>query len=193
MKTFRQVAWYGKLPERGDFVGRGLPARWRADWDEWLQRGLALAATMLDERELRERLDGFTPWRYVALPASGETWCGIMVPSRDRVGRAFPLTLVERISAATSPAESAARLAKLLPAAAAGPEALEEAIAALPPRTLEESSQAGASARQPCSFWWPLAAASASDPLVASWPPAPSLLPELLGSYPASQHTAMAE
>jgi type VI secretion system protein ImpM len=192
MKTLREVAWYGKLPERGDFVGRGLPPRWRADWDEWLQRGLALAATTLGEGELRERLGGFTPWRYVALPASGETWCGIMVPSRDRVGRAFPLTLVERISAATSPAESAARLAKLLPAAAEGPEALEQAIAALPPGSLRESAPA-ASARQPCSFWWPLAAASASDPLVASWPPAPSLLPELLGRYPASHQTAMAE
>jgi len=182
VKTSRQVAWYGKLPDRGDFVGRGLPARWRADWDEWLQRGLALAATTLDGGELRERLGSFAPWRYVALPASGETWCGIMVPSRDRVGRVFPLTLVERTSAATSPHESAARLAGLLPAAAAGPEALEAAIAALPPRSQHELPHAGASGRQPCSFWWPLSAAGATDPLVASWPPAPALLLELLGS-----------
>ena len=191
VKTVRQVAWYGKLPERGDFVGRGLPARWRADWDGWLQQGLVLAATTLEGGELRERLGSFTPWRYVAQAASGETWCGIMVPSRDRVGRAFPLTLVERTSAATSADESAARLASLLPAAAAGPEALEAAIAALSPRPQLESAQVDAPARQACSFWWPLSAAGASEPLVASWPPPPSLLLELLGSYP--HQTASAE
>ena len=41
----RRVSWWGKLPARADFVGRGLPARWRSDWDGWLQRGIALAAT----------------------------------------------------------------------------------------------------------------------------------------------------
>ena len=191
VKALRQVAWYGKLPARGDFVGRGLPPRWRAEWDEWLQQGLALAATTLEGGELRERLGSFTPWRYVAQAGSGETWCGIMVPSRDRVGRAFPLTLVERSSPATPPDESAARLAGLLPAAAEGPDALEAAIAALSPRSQQDSTQAGA--RQPCSFWWPMAAAGTSDPLVASWPPEPSLLLELLGSYSAPHQTAIAE
>ena len=92
-------SWYGKLPARGDFVGRGLPPRWRSDWDGWLQRGLALAATTLDDAALRERLRAFAPWRYLALPAPGEIWCGIIVASHDRVGRAFPLTLAERLAA----------------------------------------------------------------------------------------------
>ena len=75
----RRVSWWGKLPARADFVGRGLPARWRSDWDGWLQRGLALAAATLEGAALRERLGAFAPWRYVALPAPGEVWCGIIV------------------------------------------------------------------------------------------------------------------
>jgi type VI secretion system protein ImpM len=176
----RRVCWYGKLPARGDFVGRGLPARWRSDWDGWLQRGLALAATALEGAALRERLGAFAPWRYVALPAPGEVWCGIIAPSCDRVGRAFPLTLAERLTAAASPAECAARLASLLGAAAEGPEALEAAIVALPPLSNQEFTPATAWPLQPASLWWPLAAAHDVMPRAAGWPPEPELLLELL-------------
>lgn len=176
----RRVSWYGKLPARGDFVGRGLPARWRSDWDGWLQRGLALAATTLDGNALRERLRAFAPWRYLALPAPGEIWCGIMVASHDRVGRAFPLTLVERLPAPASPGESAARLASLLGAAEEGPEALEAAIAALPPRNGQAFQPAEAWPPHPASLWWPLAAAQDGIPRLAAWPPEPALLLELL-------------
>jgi type VI secretion system protein ImpM len=186
----RRVAWYGKLPTHGDFVGRGLPARWRADWDAWLQGGLALAATMLDGASLRERLDALAPWRYLALPARGESWCGILVASHDRVGRAFPLTLVERVTAAASPADVAARLASLLEAAAAGPEALEAAIAALPPRPGSQRAPAAAWPAPPASLWWPLAAAPGVPPRTAAWPPEPALLLELLGMPPAAAQGA---
>ena len=175
-----RVCWYGKLPARGDFVGRGLPPRWRSDWDAWLQRGIALAATTLDDTALRERLGAFAPWRYLALPAPGEIWCGIMVASHDRVGRAFPLTLAERLAAPASPEESAARLASLLDAAAQGPEALEAAIAALPPRCEQEFKPAQAWPPQRASLWWPLAAGHDFTPRAAAWPPEPALLLELL-------------
>jgi type VI secretion system protein ImpM len=183
----RRVAWYGKLPARGDFVGRGLPPRWRSDWDTWLQRGLALAATRLDDASLREHLGAFAPWRYVALPAPGEIWCGILVASHDRVGRAFPLTLAERVTVPPPPHESAARLASLLGPAAEGPEALEAAIAALPPRSGQEFKPAEAWLPQPASLWWPLAAAHDVPPRNAAWPPEPALLLELLG-IPTAVH-----
>jgi type VI secretion system protein ImpM len=176
----RRIAWWGKLPARGDFIGRGLPPRWRSDWDGWLQRGLALAASLVDGATLRERLAGFAPWRYVALTGSGEIWCGIFVPSHDRVARVFPLTLAERLAAPQSPREIAARLASLLDAAAQGPEALEAAIAALPPRVEQDFEPAEPWPLPPCSLWWPLAAADDGLALIAAWPPAPSLLPELL-------------
>lgn len=189
----RRVSWYGKLPARGDFVGRGLPARWRSDWDGWLQRGLALAATTLDATTLRERLCTFAPWRYLALPAPGEIWCGIITASHDRVGRAFPLTLAERFNAAPSPDESAARLASLLDAVSEGPEALEAAIAALPPRPEREFKLAEAWPPEPASLWWPLAAAHDVAARPAAWPPEPALLLELLGVQPASHQIASAE
>jgi type VI secretion system protein ImpM len=193
MVTPRRVAWYGKLPARGDFVGRGLPRRWRSDWDDWLQRGLALAATRLEGAVLRERLRAFAPWRYLALPAPGEIWCGIMVASHDRVERAFPLTLAERLAGPASPGESAARLASLLGAAAEGPEALEEAIAALPPGAGQEFQPAEAWPRQPASLWWPLDAAHDVVPRTATWPPEPELLLELLDIQSAVHQIASAE
>jgi type VI secretion system protein ImpM len=89
---------YGKLPARGDFVGRRLEAEFVASWDEWLQRVI---------RESRERLAGrwlecflsMPVWRF-ALPAgmySSAGWVGLIVPSVDRVGRYFPLTLAAAI------------------------------------------------------------------------------------------------
>ena len=191
--TSRRVSWYGKLPARGDFVGRGLPRRWRNDWDDWLQRGLALAAARLEGAVLRERLRAFAPWRYLALPGPDEIWCGIMVASHDRVERAFPLTLAERLDGPASPGESAARLASLLGAAAEGPEALEAAIAALPPRSGEAFHPTEAWPPQPASLWWPLDAAPDVIPRTATWPPEPALLLELLDIQSAVHQIASAE
>jgi type VI secretion system protein ImpM len=176
----RRVSWWGKLPARGDFVGRGLPAHWRRDWETWLQRGLALAATTFGAAALREHLRAFAPWRYVVLDEPGAIWCGILVPSHDRVARAYPLTLAERLPAPASPVETAARLASLLEAVAQGPETLEAAIAALPSRERRAFEPAEPWPLAPSSLWWPLAAPDDELPLVATWPPAPALLVELL-------------
>jgi type VI secretion system protein ImpM len=152
-----------------------------------------LAATRLDGAALRDRLGAFAPWRDLALPASGEIWCGIMVASHDRVGRAFPLTLAERFAGPASPVESAARLASLLGAAAEGPEALEAAIAALPPRSGNEPKSTEAWPPKPASLWWPLTAAQDVAPQIACWPPEPALLLALLAIQPAVHQTASAE
>ena len=183
---YRRVCGWGKLPARGDFVGRGLPPRWRAEWDGWLQLGLALAAATLDAATLRERLDTFAPWRFVALPAAGEAWCGIIVASHDRTGRRFPLTLVERLTAPVSPVECTARLASLLGPAAEGPDALEAAIAALPlchvqSSLLSSSESPEAWTPAPASLWWPLAAADGDAPCISAWPPEARVLLAVLG------------
>lgn len=176
----RHVSWYGKLPSRGDFIGRGLPPRWRSEWDGWLQRGLSLAATTVDSTTLSERLRTFTPWRYLALRTPGEIWSGILAASHDRVGRPFPLTLAERLGGRASPVESAARLASLLGAARDGLEALEAAIDALPPPAQTEYRSAEIRLLQSGSLWWPLDAGQDAGPRVAAWPPEPELLLDLL-------------
>nr|WP_239027385.1 type VI secretion system-associated protein TagF [Ramlibacter algicola] len=179
VKAARRVGWYGKLPTRGDFLGRGLPPRWRGEWDGWLQRGLALAASLPDGGDWRERLAGFAPWRYLALPSPDEAWCGIVLASRDRVGRAFPLTLAERLPVPASPAHGAARLASLRNAVEQGPEALEAAIAALPPFPATDFAP-DAWPAPPCSLWWPLSAPPDAAPVASAWPPEAALLLQLL-------------
>jgi type VI secretion system protein ImpM len=99
------TAWYGKLPARGDFVNLGLsPGQVRA-WDAWLQQGLKRASQRWPADELDRRLQAFPPWRFLAWPngPEGAVWAGVLVASHDRVGRAFPLTVLQVIGASGLP------------------------------------------------------------------------------------------
>lgn len=175
------IGWYGKLPSRGDFVGRGLPASFRREWDGWLQRGIALAATTFGSTVVRARLESFAPWRYVVLPAVEEVWCGIVVPSHDRVGRVFPLTIAQCCEVAVQAAEVATRLEALADAAMEGMEALEAAIAELQRLGFAANPAAVEWPTAPASVWWPVTAASDVPPRTAAWPPDAQLLNEMLG------------
>jgi type VI secretion system protein ImpM len=86
------------LPARGDFVSRRLEADFVSAWDEWLQRVVRETRERLGERWL-ECFLSMPVWRF-ALPAgmySRAGWVGLMVPSVDRVGRYFPLTIAAAI------------------------------------------------------------------------------------------------
>jgi type VI secretion system protein ImpM len=88
--------WYGKLPSLGDFASRRLPAAFVHEWDDWLQHVLAAA-----------RDDWGPGWleRYLVAPVvrfwvgpgviAGGPWSGLVMPSVDRVGRHFPLTVAQ--------------------------------------------------------------------------------------------------
>ncbi|MBX9699498.1 MAG: type VI secretion system-associated protein TagF [Acetobacteraceae bacterium] len=86
----------GKLPAHGDFVRRGtLPASFCAPWDAWLQDGIAAARATIGDDRWEGVWDSAPAWRF-ALPAGAcgpEAVAGVLVPSRDSVGRRFPLTL----------------------------------------------------------------------------------------------------
>ena len=89
---------YGKLPARGDFLSRRLDADFVAAWDEWLQRVMRESRELLGARWLECFLSA-PVWRFVA-PAgmySKAGWVGVTVPSVDRVGRYFPLTIAAAI------------------------------------------------------------------------------------------------
>jgi type VI secretion system protein ImpM len=89
-----EVGLYGKLPARGDFVSRRLDAGFVEAWDAWLQRSIAASREALGGRWLESFLSA-PVWRFV-VPAgmfSSAGWIGLIVPSVDRVGRYFPLTL----------------------------------------------------------------------------------------------------
>jgi type VI secretion system protein ImpM len=90
----RSAGLYGKLPARGDFVSRRLESAFVHDWDAWLQRIAAASRERLGAQWLEYFLSA-PVWRFV-LPAgmySGSAWVGLMLPSVDRVGRHFPLTV----------------------------------------------------------------------------------------------------
>jgi type VI secretion system protein ImpM len=86
--------WYGKLPGLGDFASRRLPDEFIRPWDEWLQDVVSATRTALAERWVDSYLT-MPIWRFVLLPGLvGPTgWAGVLMPSVDRVGRQFPLTL----------------------------------------------------------------------------------------------------
>lgn len=88
------IGWFGKIPAIGDFVERRLPSSFREPWDRWLRDGLALG----EQRAAQHWIDWyltFPIWRFVAPPGvlGTHAWAGIMLPSVDRVGRRFPLTI----------------------------------------------------------------------------------------------------
>lgn len=99
------TAWYGKVPARGDFVSHGLtPPHVRA-WDGWLQQGIKHAARRWPPDALERRLLTFSPWRFLAWPGgvAGTAWTGVLVASHDRVGRAFPLMVLQAVDPARLP------------------------------------------------------------------------------------------
>lgn len=90
----RIIGWYGKIASLGDFASRRLPARFLVPWDDWLQRAMVGSRAVLGARWLETYLT--TPvWRFLLMPGvCGKVgWAGVMLPSVDRVGRYFPLSL----------------------------------------------------------------------------------------------------
>ena len=86
--------WYGKLPCLGDFASRRLPREFIDRWDAWLQRSIAASRRDLGEQWLDIFLTS-PMWRFALAPGvcGDEAWAGVLLPSVDRVGRYFPLTI----------------------------------------------------------------------------------------------------
>jgi len=88
--------WYGKIPNLGDFASRRLPDGFIRRWDRWLQGSIAQA---------RDDLGAAWQGTYLVAPilrfwagpgALGTLgWGGLLMPSIDRVGRHFPLTIAQ--------------------------------------------------------------------------------------------------
>lgn len=135
--------WYGKLPALGDFARRRLPPEFVEPWDRWLQQCLQASRTTLADTWLEHYL-GAHVWHFVLMPGViGPTgWAGVLMPSVDRVGRYFPLTLCTGLPAKAALGSSLAALSTWLKGlesiallgldAASGLDLMESALQAAP-------------------------------------------------------------
>ncbi|MGH8294295.1 MAG: type VI secretion system-associated protein TagF [Steroidobacteraceae bacterium] len=108
MPATSETGFYGKLPCRGDFMQRRAPQEFVDAWDGWLQECLHVSRQQLGERWLDLYLTS-PVWRFVLSEGiCGESaYAGVMLPSVDRVGRYFPLTLVSLLEPGTCMLEAA--------------------------------------------------------------------------------------
>ncbi|OUS04757.1 type VI secretion-associated protein [Gammaproteobacteria bacterium 42_54_T18] len=97
---------YGKLPAHGDFLSRNLSPEFVQGWDDWLQRSVASSQEQLGGGWLDLYLTS-PLWRFVisAGVVDDQVWAGVMMPSVDKVGRYFPLTLAMPYGKNASPVE----------------------------------------------------------------------------------------
>ena len=86
--------YHGKVSTYGDFVSRGLPTSFIDPWDAWLQEAIFCSRQQLGENWLNCYLTG-PIYRFALAPGiCGENaWLGIMMPSVDRIGRYYPMTI----------------------------------------------------------------------------------------------------
>jgi type VI secretion system protein ImpM len=99
-----EVGLFGKLPSHGDFLRRRTSEAFVDAWDGWLRECLAASRDALGERWLDLYLTS-PAWRFAAAAGAcgSEPVIGLMVPSVDRVGRYFPLTLVAPLPGDVNP------------------------------------------------------------------------------------------
>lgn len=92
--------YFGKLPGFADFVTRRLPRAFVDPWDTWLQESIVSARDRLGVEWLDTYLTS-PIWRFAlgAGVCGSAGWTGLLMPSVDRVGRHFPLTLAAELPA----------------------------------------------------------------------------------------------
>jgi type VI secretion system protein ImpM len=104
------IGWHGKLPTVGDFVTRRLDTEFVSNWDNWISRGLTDLRSHSGNRWVDDYLRSPT-WRFLLTPGflppplHAETWVGVVMPSVDRVGRYYPLTLASPLTAVPDSSE----------------------------------------------------------------------------------------
>lgn len=94
------VGVFGKIAGLGDFIRGDLPPGFEAAWDRWLQQGIVESRAALGAR-WAEAYSIAPIWRFALGPglAGPGAVAGVLMPSQDRVGRMFPLTLVAAVPA----------------------------------------------------------------------------------------------
>lgn len=145
------LGWYGKLPATGDFLQRRLPEAIVNSWSNWFQLGLT---HWHHQRTENSQLFSHAPVWNFALPATlgvQRVQIGCLVPSRDRVGRAFPLMALQSVPVSHwHPAqlavsgdwfESLGKALHLAVTSSFTPDELASTLLSLPPLSLPDTGR----------------------------------------------------
>jgi type VI secretion system protein ImpM len=93
-EPLKVLGYHGKVPTHGDFVSRGLPSAFIGTWDVWLQEAIHSSRQQLGDNWLEYYLT--SPIYRFALSSGicgDSTWMGTLMPSVDKVGRYYPMTI----------------------------------------------------------------------------------------------------
>jgi len=98
------IGWFGKLPSHGDFLHRRVSEAFVNAWDPWLQQCMASSREHLGQDWLQTYLTS-PVWRFFLSGGviGASSYAGILLPSVDRVGRYFPLTVLAELPADLPP------------------------------------------------------------------------------------------
>jgi type VI secretion system protein ImpM len=96
--------FHGKLVAKGDFITRRLPRTFLDPWDSWLQDVIGGSRARMGDAWLDAYLTS-PIWRFVlsAGLCGDAAAAGVLMPSVDRVGRYFPLTIIAPLPAGADP------------------------------------------------------------------------------------------
>lgn len=157
------AGFHGKMPAHGDFVVRNLPRAFVERWDGWLQDALTESREALGDG-WDEAFPACPPWRFL-LPAGAcgpDAMMGLLVPSVDKVGRPFPLTIARRgppaagwaMDWATEWFDAAEALAAAALDRRTDAQALAVRAAALPDPALPDGDTGEPREASGHSLWW---------------------------------------
>src|SRR3954453_16484472 len=84
---------FGKLTAKRDFIALFAPRAFLDAWEPWMQSGIAASRDLLGGGWQQAFLSA-PIWRFwLGSDICGATVAGVFMPSLDRVGRYYPLTL----------------------------------------------------------------------------------------------------
>lgn len=97
MASYTAPGWYGKLPATGDFLRQRLSEATVTPWSHWFQQGI-IHWHQQEEASTQQFLRA-PVWNFVLplSPLRQQVQLGCLLPSCDRVGRAWPLLALHSI------------------------------------------------------------------------------------------------
>lgn len=178
------VGWFGKIPALGDFVTRQLPPSFVQPWDEWLSAELSEARLVLADTWAETYQHAPTTCFSLSAGVVDErAWQGILIPSFDRVGRQFPLTVALSSSPRTVVTRTLEWWVELVATGrralepGCGAQALDEALTAFVSRRAafmrhpgtddEQLQRELATLGEGTSAWWPWRSEEKIDPVLS--------------------------